>query len=749
MGNQRISKSVLKRLIPLNTLSDHGLDSIRSHAEVYAAKSGTRLFNEGDTEQLHYYLLSGSLRLDKRGREVERLQASDDSAKFPIAHQFPRKFTAKALEKITYLRIDSAFLSNILANSSKTDYEVSEFGGESEEAEEDWMTQLLRSPIFQLIPPSNIQKVMMHMEEFEVPTGEVVIRQGEKGDYFFMVNRGRCTVQRDMHDGNPPLELGEFGPGSSFGEESLLTGERRNSTVTAAVPTKLLRLSKEHFNEQVKAALPRPYRYDDAKKAVANGAVWLDVREPEAFDVRQLPGSINIPLTSLRHQMDSLDPDRQYIICCDNGRTSPAAAFQLMEHGLSVTILDRGLDGAPESDLEGSGYEGEPLESVAQIDLDEADEEAQQEAEKAHAGDAAAKALQRLEKMSKMASKLKRYASGLERSKRRLEEKRLKEVQVLREALEKAHKQRIKVERQWRKQTKEQEQYVAELKESREEIKRLKKETSTASKAEMEVLMKRIRDGDEKLTMLRHELNQSKAQVAEMNRLMASGEHEAAESESRLITMEKELLVERDALESEISAKESAEQDLFELEKREAALREQLSRIEQERAIEEQRADDLERQLMVLKDEQDNKVIRKTFAEEQVEAQLAEIDDLRAKKEEFFIRMESETAAKVAAEEQLAMVEQRLDSQKGQMRESDQRMALAEQRVKSLTRELENMRATMQQYVSHIGEGEGDYDQIASLTSELNMVRTQAEAEAKEYREKISQLERELQAAKL
>lgn len=57
--------------------------------------------------------------------------------------------------------------------------------------------------------------------------GEVIIQQGEAANYYYLIREGRAQVAR-----SEPDALAALGPGDSFGEEALLTGERRNATVT-------------------------------------------------------------------------------------------------------------------------------------------------------------------------------------------------------------------------------------------------------------------------------------------------------------------------------------------------------------------------------------------------------------------------------------------------------------------------------------------------------------------------------------
>ena len=79
--------------------------------------------------------------------------------------------------------------------------------------------------------------------------GAIVITQGEPGDEFFIVIEGQAVAAAD----DDPLEV--LGPGSFFGEISLLDGGERLATVTAKTPLDLLVLSRENFNAMLAEAM--------------------------------------------------------------------------------------------------------------------------------------------------------------------------------------------------------------------------------------------------------------------------------------------------------------------------------------------------------------------------------------------------------------------------------------------------------------------------------------------------------------
>ena len=83
--------------------------------------------------------------------------------------------------------------------------------------------------------------------------------------------------------------------------------------------------------------------YDQAKQIVANGGQWLDVRLPSEFENYRLPQAVNIPLYFLRLKLKSLDAKVHYVVCCDTGRRSSAAAYILSERGFQASVLRGGL----------------------------------------------------------------------------------------------------------------------------------------------------------------------------------------------------------------------------------------------------------------------------------------------------------------------------------------------------------------------------------------------------------------------
>ncbi len=75
----------------------------------------------------------------------------------------------------------------------------------------------------------------------DAPAGADVIRQGEQGDRFYIVDTGRLAT---LIDG---MAVNELGPGDSFGEIALLHSTARTATVTALEDSRLVELASEPF----------------------------------------------------------------------------------------------------------------------------------------------------------------------------------------------------------------------------------------------------------------------------------------------------------------------------------------------------------------------------------------------------------------------------------------------------------------------------------------------------------------------
>jgi len=101
---------------------------------------------------------------------------------------------------------------------------------------------LLRAtPIFAPLPLVVIEQLALEVEKQQYADSEVVMREGDPGDRFYLVVEGSAAVSVG---GVPRPSLG---PGAGFGEIALLRGVPRTATVAAAGPLQVLSLPRDRF----------------------------------------------------------------------------------------------------------------------------------------------------------------------------------------------------------------------------------------------------------------------------------------------------------------------------------------------------------------------------------------------------------------------------------------------------------------------------------------------------------------------
>jgi CRP-like cAMP-binding protein/rhodanese-related sulfurtransferase len=341
---KHVTISQLEELSPLDGLKQDNLTALSKKTEILEAPAGQILFRAGDTKKQTIYVFKGSIELERDGQVVATITGGSNASLNPISPQLPRVATGRAQTDIEYIALDSDLLDVMLTWDQTGSYEVSSLNDTNVEPSDDWMTTLLQTKAFHKIPPANIQAIFMRLQQVNVRAGDVVIKQGDEGDYFYVITRGSCIVTRETPLNKEGIRLAELEVGDTFGEEALISEAKRNATVVMRTDGSLMRLAKADFHKLLNEPMLDWVDLDRAEEIVANGGKWLDVRLPSEFDAYHNDGAINIPLYFIRLKLKTLDPAIPYVVCCDTGRRSSAGAFILNERGFQTYVLKGGLN---------------------------------------------------------------------------------------------------------------------------------------------------------------------------------------------------------------------------------------------------------------------------------------------------------------------------------------------------------------------------------------------------------------------
>jgi CRP-like cAMP-binding protein len=287
--------------------------------------------------------LSGNVDLRKGDETQTSIIGGSDEARNPLSPQLPRNYTAIATTNCEFITIDSDLLDVMLTWDQTGSYEVSELRGETG-SNDDWMTTLLQTKAFHKIPPANIQAIFMRLQQVNHKAGDVVIKQGDEGDFFYVITRGKCVVTRETPLNKEGIRLAELQVGDTFGEEALISEAKRNATVAMETDGSLMRLGKDDFRKLLNEPMLDWVDTAAADKVIQEGGQWLDVRLPSEFEAYHNEGAINVPLYFIRLKLKTLDSSVKYVVCCDTGRRSSAGAFILNERGFQTYVLKGGLN---------------------------------------------------------------------------------------------------------------------------------------------------------------------------------------------------------------------------------------------------------------------------------------------------------------------------------------------------------------------------------------------------------------------
>lgn len=122
------------------------------------------------------------------------------------------------------------------------------------DAESEPPTEALRllQPIsfFAPLPAPTLERLASQAVPVDISAGTEVVREGDPGDRFYVIESGRFEVAVDG------AKTGELGPGEFFGEIALLRNVPRTATVKAVADSKLLALGRHEFLEAVTGHAP-------------------------------------------------------------------------------------------------------------------------------------------------------------------------------------------------------------------------------------------------------------------------------------------------------------------------------------------------------------------------------------------------------------------------------------------------------------------------------------------------------------
>lgn len=340
-----VTIELLARLQPLMSLGSESLRTLLPLCQVHDFSRASDPFRMADWSGRVVYLVRGQLLVAMPDGISRVLVGGYDHGAAPLARGGKIPLSGKAITEIQLLSLEEDTLDILVTwNQLASPDERAQDGAD----QTDWRMMSgmfavdnLTVGAFAALPPANIHALLGKFQRVPAKRGQAIIKQGDPGDCYYLIESGRCRVSRLVAGSS--VQLAELKEGDAFGEEALVADTVRNATVIMETDGLLLRLSKQDFNQLLRAPLLQKVDGDEAERRIAAGACWIDVRFPAEYQSDGYPGAINIPLNDIRQSSTALDPRQEYVVYCQTGRRSSAAAFLLSQRGLHAALLEGGM----------------------------------------------------------------------------------------------------------------------------------------------------------------------------------------------------------------------------------------------------------------------------------------------------------------------------------------------------------------------------------------------------------------------
>jgi len=119
---------------------------------------------------------------------------------------------------------------------------------------------LQRSSLLRFLSEDHYQRLRGLLREERFEFGDLIVKQGDEADAFYLVTSGRARVVKEVENAEE-IVLATLRPGDEFGELALISGAERTATVRCSTEVEVLRLDRKDF-------LPLLAQYPELKSAL-------------------------------------------------------------------------------------------------------------------------------------------------------------------------------------------------------------------------------------------------------------------------------------------------------------------------------------------------------------------------------------------------------------------------------------------------------------------------------------------------
>uniref|UniRef100_A0A8D0CHZ6 cGMP-dependent protein kinase n=1 Tax=Scleropages formosus TaxID=113540 RepID=A0A8D0CHZ6_SCLFO len=194
------------------------------------------IIKEGDVGSLVYVMQDGKVEVTKENIKLCTMGPGKLFGELAILYNCTRTATVKTITNVKLWAIDRQCFQTIMMRT-----------GLIKHAE--YMELLKSIPTFQDLPEEILSKLADVLEETHYESGEYIVRQGARGDTFYIIGKGKVNVSREELDSEDHVYLHTLGKGDWFGEKALQGEDIRTANVIAAETVTCLVIDREYVSD--------------------------------------------------------------------------------------------------------------------------------------------------------------------------------------------------------------------------------------------------------------------------------------------------------------------------------------------------------------------------------------------------------------------------------------------------------------------------------------------------------------------
>ncbi|NWY51739.1 KGP2 kinase, partial [Chionis minor] len=202
-------------------------------------QQGSYVIRQGEPGNHIFVLKEGSLEVFQQNKLLSSIPVWTAFGELAILYNCTRTASVKAITDVKTWALDREVFQNIMRVTAQT-------------RQEQYRNFLRSVSLLKNLPEDKLIKIMDCLEVEYYDKGDYVIREGEEGNTFFIIAKGKVIVTQSTADHSQPQLIKNLHKGDYFGEKALISDDVRSANVIAdEYNVECLVIDRETFNQTV------------------------------------------------------------------------------------------------------------------------------------------------------------------------------------------------------------------------------------------------------------------------------------------------------------------------------------------------------------------------------------------------------------------------------------------------------------------------------------------------------------------